>query len=167
VVGSDVQELRRHLAGELVRLQLLRDYRAPHVSSARLLLRRPFRLGNRRDLAPGQIAHLPFGTLGELVEAQDARVRRRVFVGLLDYRLGRHSGWRLSSRSKGIRGGRRKTRHVRPRHLAPSLRLVSRLLAFPHAEVPVPEVQQIRCWRSWRRSGRSSRRLARSYGGGI
>ena len=34
----------------------------------------PFALGDRRELVPGQVAHLPLLLLRELVEAQDARV---------------------------------------------------------------------------------------------
>ena len=52
-VGRDVQQLRRHVAREHVRLQLLGQHRAPHVLAPRLALRRPFALGNRRELAPG------------------------------------------------------------------------------------------------------------------
>ena len=52
-VGRDVQQLRRHVAREHVRLQLLGQHRAPHVLAPRLALRRPFALRDRRELAPG------------------------------------------------------------------------------------------------------------------
>ena len=84
MVGRDREELRRHLDRELVGLQLLRDHGAPEVAPPRELLRRAGVLGDRRDLAPRQIAHLPLGPLRELVVAVDAlqvamRVETEVF----------------------------------------------------------------------------------------
>ena len=77
-VGRDREELGRHLDGELVGLQLLRDHRPPEILAARELLRRARVLGHRRQLAPRQVARLPFGALRELVEPHDARERRAI-----------------------------------------------------------------------------------------
>src|SRR2546422_803947 len=92
VIGRDVEELGGHLAGELVRLELLRDHGTPQVAPASDLLRRALRLRDRRDLAPGQVANLPLGALGQLVEAEDARVCGWILVLLLDYLLRRPPG---------------------------------------------------------------------------
>src|SRR5690349_10631381 len=83
-VWRDPEQLRRHLDSELVRLELLRDYRPPKVAPARQLLRRTRVLRDRRDLAPREVAHLPLGPLGELVVPVDAlqvamRVETEVF----------------------------------------------------------------------------------------
>src|SRR2546430_1941908 len=82
-------------AGELARLELVRDRGPPQVGPASDFLRRALRLRDRRDLAPGQVANLPLGALGQLVEAEDARVWGWILVLLLDYLLRRHRG-RLS-----------------------------------------------------------------------
>ena len=90
VIGRDVEQLRGHLASQLVGLQLLRDHRAPHVATARNLLRTALRLGDRRDLAPRQVPHLPLLPLGELVEAEDTGERLALFALLVHDLLGRH-----------------------------------------------------------------------------
>ena len=76
--------MRGHLAGEHVGLQLLREHGAPHVLAPPLPLRRSLPFGNRRELAPGEIAHLPFLTLGKLVEAHDAAERVALVCLLFD-----------------------------------------------------------------------------------
>src|SRR5438309_1334707 len=89
VVGRDVEELRGHLAGELVRLQLLRDHRPPHVAPASDLLRRTFCFGDRRDLAPGEVADLP-----PFTSAQEALTGVAVIpvsvIGPLEVELGEY-----------------------------------------------------------------------------
>jgi hypothetical protein len=70
-VRSEGEELRRHLDRELVRLELLCDDGPPHVPPAGLALWRAAQLGDRRPLAPRQVAHLPLGVLRELVEPED------------------------------------------------------------------------------------------------
>ncbi|MGZ8687626.1 MAG: hypothetical protein ACXWZP_04295, partial [Gaiellaceae bacterium] len=69
-----VEQLAGHHHRELVGLELLGDHRAPHSLPALLALGRGSgpRLGDRRDLAPRQVAHLPLLLLRELVEAEDA-----------------------------------------------------------------------------------------------
>ena len=68
-----VQELRGHLDGELVGLQLLRDHRAPDGAAALLpLLEAPARVSGIGGISPRQVAHLPLLLLRELVEAEDA-----------------------------------------------------------------------------------------------
>jgi len=69
-VRRHVEKLRRHVASEHVRLELLRQHRAPHVPTPSLLCGEPLPSGSRH-LAPGKIAHLPFAALRELVEPQD------------------------------------------------------------------------------------------------
>ena len=96
-IGRDVQELRGHLAGEHVGLELLREDGAPHVASARAALRRALALGDRRELVPGQVAHLPLLALGELVEAQDACVLLALARYLIDDLLHVAMSRRLSS----------------------------------------------------------------------
>ena len=88
-IGSGIQELRRHLAGDDVRLQLLHDDRAPDVAPPCQPFRRALALGHRRERVPGHVAHLPFLVLRELVEAEDARVRGPV-LPLLHDRLCAH-----------------------------------------------------------------------------
>ena len=106
-VGRDVQELRGHLAGEHVGLELLREDGAPHVASPRAALRRALPLRDRRELVPGQVAHLPLLLLGELVEAQDACVGLALARDRLDDLLGSHAR-RLSSLSMELRKWPRK-----------------------------------------------------------
>ena len=89
-IGRDVQQLGGHLAGELVGLQLLREHRAPHVLPTRLALRAPLPFRDRRDLAPGEVAYLPFLLFGELVEAQNACVGAPILLCCLDDLLGGH-----------------------------------------------------------------------------
>ena len=89
-VGRDVEQLRGHLAGEDVRLELLGEHRAPHVPAPGLPHRRALALRDRRQLAPGQVAHLPLLALGQLVEAQDAGERLALVRLLVDHLLGRH-----------------------------------------------------------------------------
>ena len=69
-----VEQLAGHHHGELVGLQLLRDHRPPDRLPALLLLGRGARarLRDRRELAPGEVADLPFLLLRQLVEAEDA-----------------------------------------------------------------------------------------------
>ena len=66
-----------------------------HMSRRRaLLLRRALALGDRRELAPGEVAHLPLLALRELVEAQDAGERLAVVGAHLDQLVRRHV-WEL------------------------------------------------------------------------
>src|SRR6185437_9738718 len=95
--GTPQKIARRRDMWRSVVLQLLRDDGAPHVPPACDLLRRALCLGDRRDLPPRHVADLPFRTLGQLVETENARVCGRVLVLLLDYLLGCHRG-RLSRR---------------------------------------------------------------------
>ena len=83
-VRRNVEKLRGHIAREHVRLELLRQHGAPHVATPSLALRRAFPLGDRRHLAPGKIAHLPFASLRELVEPQDLGEGLTAFVLHLD-----------------------------------------------------------------------------------
>src|SRR5262249_34585346 len=71
VVRREREELRRHLDRELVGLQLLGDHRAPDVAAPRLLLRRALRLGDRRQVVPGQVAPVPLGALRKRVVPVD------------------------------------------------------------------------------------------------
>src|ERR671922_584377 len=96
VVGRDVEQLRRHLAREHVRLQLLREDGAPHVLAARLPLRAAPALRNRRHLPPRQVADLPLLLLRELVEAQDAG-EAVALAGRVLNDLGRGHARRLSA----------------------------------------------------------------------
>src|SRR5204863_10038814 len=102
-VRRDVQELRGHLAGEHVGLQLLREDGAPHVAPARPALVSAFALRDRRDLAPGQVAHLPLLPLRSLVEATNARKGLALLALLVDHLPRRHEAdhmvppWQSSS----------------------------------------------------------------------
>src|SRR5919109_209968 len=96
LVGRDVEQLRRHLAREHVRLQLLREDGAPHVLAARLPLRAAPALRNRRHLTPRQVADLPLLLLRELVEAQDAG-EAVALAGRVLNDLGRGHARRLSA----------------------------------------------------------------------
>ena len=78
---GELEQLRRHLDRERVRLELLGDDRAPDALAAGLLLLRPGGLRNRRELAPGHVPDLPFLLLRQLVEAEDLlRARGGFFV---------------------------------------------------------------------------------------
>ena len=79
--GASDEELRGHLDGQRVGLELLGDDGAPDVPAARDLLRRPRRLRDRRHLAPRQVARLPLGLLRQLVEAEDALGARVLGMG--------------------------------------------------------------------------------------
>src|SRR4029077_12447867 len=89
-VGRDVQQLRRHLAGEHVGLELLGEHRAPHVPTPCLALRRALALRDRRYVTPGQVSNLPFLTFRQLIEAQQAGERLALEVISIDDLLGRH-----------------------------------------------------------------------------
>jgi heme-degrading monooxygenase HmoA len=70
-VGRRREQLRRHLAREDVRLELLHDHRAPDIAPPRPALGRPLALRHERDLAPGNLVDLPLLVLREVVEAKD------------------------------------------------------------------------------------------------
>src|SRR5919106_2922759 len=72
VMGSELEQLRRHLDRERVGLELLGDDGAPDALAARPLLVGAPRLRDRRLLLPREIAHLPLVALGEPVVAEDA-----------------------------------------------------------------------------------------------
>jgi hypothetical protein len=113
-VRGEVEQLGGHLDRELVCLELLRDHRAPDGAAALLSLRRGAGAGlrDRRDVAPGDVPHLPLLLLRELVEAEDAAaplvvrcIRGRLPLGLDQRRVRRIGVDRLLHGLYRHRGG--------------------------------------------------------------
>ncbi len=91
-IGRRVEQLRRHLDREDVRLQLLHHDGTPDVLPPRQAFRRALPLRHRGDLAPRQVAHHPLLVLRQLVEAQHTCVGAAVLFAcvLVPDRLGTH-----------------------------------------------------------------------------
>ena len=86
-----------HLAGEHVRLQLLREHRAPHVLRRAWRCRRALALRDRRSSPQGRSRTCHSCALRELVEAENAGERLALLAFLVDDLLGRHR-WQLKLR---------------------------------------------------------------------
>src|SRR5439155_9202782 len=133
------EELRRHLDRELVGLQLLRDHRAPDVAAARLLLGRALRLRDRRQLVPGQVAHLPLSPLRERVVPVDLAelLARRAVLHRRAQRLPPLPSLRVRRRAIGFHCTRlalRRTNHL------PSLRVSQPVTALRRLNTPTPRL---------------------------
>src|SRR6266508_2833068 len=114
VIGGDVQQLGGHVAREHVRLELLREDGPPHVLPSRLSRRRALAFGDRRQLPPGEIAHLPLLALRKLVEAENAGKGLPAFSSHLYELARRHSG-RIYTPTRRLVGPAEKPRGLCPR----------------------------------------------------